>query len=76
VKTKIKKMWSCAIGVHDCCRQSSHVIRGVPVGMFIGLFVHARNVCAWYTERSTTVFKFRYIIVSHEDVLKLEPSRK
>ena len=76
MKRKIKKMWICATGVGGCFRESSHVIRGVPLGMYIGVYVHSRNFCAWYTKRSTAVFKFRYIIVSHEDVLKLEHSRK
>jgi len=38
--------------------------------------MHRRNFCAWFTKRRIEVFKFRYIIVSHEDALKLEPSRK
>jgi hypothetical protein len=39
VKTNVKKTWSCAPGLHDYCRDSSHVIRGVPQGMFNGLSV-------------------------------------
>ena len=76
MKPNMRKMWSGAIGVHDCSRESSHVTRGVPLGMYIELFVHCRNFCTWYAKRRTAVFEFRYIIVSHEDVLKLEHSRK
>jgi len=64
VKPKIKKMWCCASGVHDCSRESSRVIHGVPLGMKIGLFMHGRNFYACNTKRSTVVFKFRYITYS------------